>query len=263
MSKYVFQGWRETQSKVKYPFADTATMTNGVVTLLNSTFVDGRLYPIGGGPRLYISKIEREVDIVTITLRSEDSDDLATASYAIASPPTNGILSFEDQYGRPAGVLVSTPSELSILGAIDQGEYEFTIAQTEFAAAVVVPMPDAGVRGIVTADGDLVAGDVWLVGENGIVLRKDGDALRVDVVGDAFAKRALCEDEQAEEISEDTQEPYCPLLTINEYPPDDAGNFEMRVGGNQVEQPILRIEPGDSPDSLKISLLAQYSFRDL
>ena len=73
------------------------------------------------------------------------------------------------------------------------------------------------------------------------------------------------EDEQEEEISEDDTAltPYCPLLTINNYPPDDAGNFELRVGGNQVQQPILRVEPGEDANSLKIRLLAQHNFRDL
>ena len=265
MSKYLFQDWRDEQRKVKYPFADTATMTNGVITFLNSLFIDGRLYPIGGGPRLYISKVAREVDVVTLTLRSEASEDLATASFQIASPPANGILVFSDQYDRPAGVLVSTASELAVFGTIDQGTYLFTVDQTEFVAAIVVPMPDAGVRGIITADGELVAGDVWLVGENGIVLRKDGDALRIDIVGDAFAKRALCVDEQEGEIAEDEGAlvAYCPLLTINGYTPDDYGNFEMRVGGNQVQQPILRIEPGEDANSLKLQLLAQYNFKDL
>ncbi len=250
---------------MRYPFADTATLTNGVVTLLNSLFIDGQLYPIGGGPRLYISKVKREVDVITLTLRSEASEDLATASFQIASPPANGILAFADQYGRPAGVLVSTASELAIFGAIDQGTYPFTIAQTEFAAAVVVPMPDAGVRGIVTADGDLVAGDVWLVGENGVVLRKEGEALRIDIVGDPFAKRALCTDEQEEEIADDdgALAPYCPVLTINGYPPDDYGNFELGVGGNQVQQPIIRIEPGADAKSLVVKLLAQHNFRGL
>lgn len=265
MAKHLFQSWRNEQSKVKYPFADTATMTNGVVTFLNSLFIDGRLYPIDGGPRLYISEVNRAVDVVTLTLRSENSEDLATASFQIASPPANGVLAFADQYGRPAGVLVSTSSELAIFGTIAQGAYSFTIDQTELTAAVVVPMPDAGIRGIVTADGDIIAGDVWLVGENGVVLRKDGDALRIDIVGNAFAKRARCEDEQEAEISDDEGAllPYCPLLTINGYPPDDYGNFELRVGGNQVQQPILRIEPGEDANSLKISLLAQHSFRDM
>lgn len=265
MSKHLFQDWRDEQRKVQYPFADTATLTNDIVTFPDSLFVDGRLYPIGGGPRLYISEVKREVDVITLTLRSEASADLATASFQIASPPVNGILTFTDQYDRPAGVLVSTARELAIFGAIDQGTYSFTITQTEFAAAAVVPMPDAGVRGIITEDGDLVAGDVWFVGENGVVLRKDGEVLRIDIVGDPFAERALCTDEQEEDISDDegALAPYCPLLTINEYPADDYGNFEMRVGGNQVQQPILRIEPGKDANSLMVKLLAQHNFRDL
>ena len=265
MNNNLFQDWRDEQRKVRYPFADTASLTNGVVTFLDSLFVDGRLYPIGGGPRLYISEVKREVDVVTLTLRSEASEDLATTSFQIASPPSNGVLAFTDQYDRPAGVLVSTALELAIFGAIDQGTYTFTIGQTELAAAVIVPMPDAGVRGIITADGDIVAGDVWLVGENGVVLREEDGALRIDIVGDAFAKRAICTDEQEEDISEDDGAlvAYCPLLTINDYTPDDYGNFELRVGGNQVQQPIMRIEPGEDANSLVIRLLAQHNFRDL
>lgn len=258
----LFPDWRDENAKIKYPFADSALMDNGDVELPTTAFIDGRLYPVGGNELLYLNRLTRDGDTVTIGIRADGTSELATTSYSVSVPPDNGELAFADSYGRPAGILLSSVLELEALGALDQGTHTFTLDQTRFAAAAVIPQPDSGVRGVITEDGDVLAGDVWMVGERGVVLRQDEGAIRVDVVGDPYASRALCETEEPQEGEAETQPilaEFCPIKTINGYPANDAGNFELRVGSNQSETNIMRIT--GQRDTLKIELLGQRRFR--
>jgi hypothetical protein len=262
--KVLFPEWRDETKQLRYPFADSAALTNGVLEIPNWLFLDGRLYPIGGGTRFYISKIVKAADVVTFTL-SDETAELATASYDISAVPANGELVFVDSYGRPAGMLLSASQYLSIFGAMGQGTYAFDIDDTEFAAIVATPQPDAGVRGVVTDDGDVLTGEVWLVGENGVVLREEDGAVRVDIVGDPFADRALCEAEEPQDDPEEgggeaVLDPYCPVMTINKYAPDRYGNFEMRVGSNESLTNLMRITPGTG-NVLRVELLGERRFR--
>lgn len=258
----LYPEWRDENEKVKYPFSDSSTMDNGTIVLSPTTFIDGRLYPIGGNELLFLNRITRAGGKITIGIRAEGTEELATASYNLAAPPNSGELIFADSYGRPAGLLLSSSLELGALGALEQGTQEFTLAQTAFTAAVVVPQPDSGVRGVITEDGDVLAGDVWLVGERGVVLRQEDGAVRIDIVGDPYASRTLCAEEEPQEGEAESQPllaAFCPIRTINGYPADDYGNFELRVGSNQSETNIMRIT--EQKGTLKIELLGQRRFR--
>jgi hypothetical protein len=102
----------------------------------------------------------------------------------------------------------------------------------------------------VTDAGELFAGDVWLVGEDGVVLRRDDDgSLRIDIIGDPFAARKLCADESASDAEIEVLSPYCPIKKLNGVEPDDQGNFQMLIGSNQSLSNILRITPGSQPSS--------------
>ena len=73
-----------------------------------------------------------------------------------------------------------------------------------------MPTPEIGVRGLVLEDGTVVSGEVWLVGENGIILTSEthdtkqtcaADAvtqnvIRVDAVGDPLFLRKLCDPDE-------------------------------------------------------------------
>jgi hypothetical protein len=258
----LFPEWRDETKQIKYPFSDYATMTNGVLELPNWLFLDARFYPIGGTGRFYISKISKIIDTVTFTL-ADDTGDLATGSYIVATPPDNGEIAFTDDYNRPVGLLLTDSVYLGLFGAMGQGIYEFTADQSELTSSVVIPQPNTVVRGIVTADDDIFTGDVWLVGEKGVVLREEDGNIRVDVVGDAFATRALCETEEPLEEGEGSVlTPYCPVMTINGYPPDQYGNFEFSVGSNESITTILRIVPS-SGGTLRVELMGERRFRGI
>ena len=250
MSKIAFNDWRAENEQRSYPFADDSTLTNGTVTLAKALFIDGRLYPIGGDAELYLGRITRAGNNIEFAITTEVGGDLAAASYDVTDIPANGELAFHDDYGRPAGMLLSSQEALQAFSGLNTGEYEFLLAQTRFAPAVIVAQPAVGVRGFVTDEGDFFAGDVWLVGEDGVVLRRDDDgSLRIDIIGDPFAARKLCEDEEAGDSEIEALRPYCPIKTLNGVAPDDQGNFQMLIGSNQSLSNILRITPGSQPSS--------------
>lgn len=263
----LFPEWHDETRQLSYPFSDAASRTNGILEIPKWLFLDGRLYPIGGGERLYLTRVTRAAEIITLGIGSVDAGELATTSYSVIAPPANNELIFTDAYGRPAGMLLAAPQSLAIFGAIGQGTFEFTVDQTPFATTVVVPQSDAGVRGVITDDGDILTGDIWLVGEDGVVIREEGGAARIDIIGDPFATRVLCEDEEPADDpgageDEAVLDAYCPLKTINKYSPDRYGRFELSVGSNQSLTNIMRITPGGE-GSLRIELLGQRRFQGI
>ena len=249
MSKIAFNDWRAENEQRNYPFADDATMTNGTLTLAKSLFIDGRLYPIGGNEELYLIRVSRSGSTISFVIGTEIGGELATGSFDVTDIPENGEVAFFDTYGRPAGMLLATEESLQAFSGLNSGDYEFIQSQTQFATAVVVPQPDAGLRGFILPDGQIIAGEVWLIGEDGVVVRNDDGALRVDIIGDPFAARKLCEDEEPSDDTIAELEAYCPIETINGIEPDENGNYKLLVGSNQSLANILRITPGTSGTS--------------
>ncbi len=200
-----FPQWRAENDPTKYPFAARATLTNGQRSLVEGSLLDAILYPIGGGARLRMSKVVVTHGTVTIHIGDQVEAELASGEFDLLSPPDS--LPLVDAYGRPAGLLVSEATRLAIFGAWGVGTYEFTAEQAEFAATVCAPQPAVGVRGVLLDDGTVLTGEVWLVGDDGVVLRKEevtvpaarcgGDSvtrevIRIDVVGDPLFRRRLC-----------------------------------------------------------------------
>ena len=202
--RILFPEWRKQNETTKYPFSETATLTNrqGKI-ILEGIFIDANLYPIGGKVGLYLSKIVVTHSTVTIYVGNESVTELCSTSFSILNPPTT--LELNDTYNRPAGVLISATDRLSAFQTLGIGTHVFERAHTEFAATVCVPVPEIGIRGFLLDDGTLLTGDVWLIGTDGVVLRKTTitrnigcgstityDAIRVDIVGDPLYRRRLC-----------------------------------------------------------------------
>lgn len=201
--RQIYAPWRHQWSTTKYPFGDNATLINNEgYVLLEGTFLDAALYPVGGGVGLHLSKVILDHQDCQLFLGDLGNRSLASGSFPILAPP--GELYLTDSFGRPAGVLVSESARLGIFQSWEVGVHTFQPQQSQFAASVCVPTPEVGVRGVLLDDGSLLTGDVWLVGEDGVVLREDNVSLaqgcnardysvvRVDVVGDPLFRRRLC-----------------------------------------------------------------------
>lgn len=202
--KILHPEWRASNAPIKFPFEDTASLTNDAgAVLFETTFLDAAFYVIGAKSRLYIGKITVSAESVKIDIHDDTQRAVASGSFSKLSPPD--VISFTDIYNRPAGLMVSDSISLSIFSAWELGEHNFTADQTAFVARCCHAVPDVGVRGFLLDDGNIVSGDVWFVGDDGVVLSCDSTTertpcvssqsvttLRVDIVGDTLFRRRLC-----------------------------------------------------------------------
>lgn len=243
-SRILFPQFRDEQSDSKYPFVDYATLTSPAanVKINPNLFVDASFFGIGLGAGVYISSITVATSTVTIRVGDSAGADKLATTFALLTPPEDGVLTFTDAFGRPGGVLLSDPdaggdTALSVFSSWPTGTHTFTAAATEFVATVVVPAAEPGVRGLVVEDAaeSILTGDVWLVGRGGVVLRaEDEQTIRVDIVGVPLFKRFVCAP-QTEFATKNF------LQTINNCGPDDFGNFIFTATDKDTERPVLRV----------------------
>jgi hypothetical protein len=268
--------WRASLAPTKYPFMDNATLVSpsGEV-ILDGVFLDASFYPFGSADGLYISSIERTIEnniIITLSdstefeqctttfsldeLNTVEQDDMAFAQVGKFTSPCSDLgdedddyhLRFIDSNGYSAGILIANLAMLKTFVGWAKGVHAFTSKDTEFVAAVVSPTPDTGVRGFELDSGDVVVGEVWLYGENGVTLTcekdpKGNQVIRMDVVGDPLFVRASC--------STDTNDESCYGCTDKEacnydstatndnggciYPPGHAKYVEDNTAVNENE----------------------------
>lgn len=241
-ARIIFPEFRDEQSDSLYPFADGVTLrANTGLTIPRDSFLDAYIYAINATERAYISSIFVDLTEVKIAIGANNSANVCTGVYSPTNPPTNGTIDLVDGYGRPAGIIVATKETLSLFGGWAVGLHEFTAAATEFVSSVVCPAKEPGVRGLLV-NGELLTGDVWLIGDQGVVLRQiRPNVIRVDIVGDPLFKRSLCLNEVGVPVSAFVPKPF--LRTINNCGPDEYGNFNLTIASPNTPDSILRIYP--------------------
>lgn len=245
-----YKEWRDEQAGSKYPFADGASLAASTGLVLDpSIFLDAVVYPIGGGPRVYLTRVSaRGTRTVTLVVGTQNGAALASAEFDPLDPPSE--LNLTDALGRPAGMIVSTPDRLAAFQTWPFGDHDFG-QSAEFVSTCVVPMPAPGLRGLLLEDGTLFTGDVWVVGEDGVVVREDGTGvIRIDLVGDPLFRRRLCEPNDLFVTPRFVK-------TINGVEPDERGNFLLTVNSELAGDTILRLFPTDDGKALKIEVVGQ------
>jgi hypothetical protein len=249
--RVIFPDWRNENLDSNYPFADTATLlSRDKIILPPDMFLDASIYPIGIGPRAYISSLVIGNRLATIWVGDATTAQLASFSFDPLAPPELGALI--DVYGRPAGLFVADPLLLASAQAWPTGVHTFDIGATEFAASCTISTPEPGVRGLAAAQGNLLTGDAWLVGEEGVMVTldpDDGTSIRVDVVGDPLYSRRLCAPLQLLSVPRFVK-------TINHVAPGPDGNFQLEVATASASDTVLRIIP-QPPDTLRIGLVGK------
>jgi len=242
-SRILFPQFRDEQSDSKYPFADHTTLTaNTGIKIDNDMFLDASFFGIGMAARAYISSVVVTTQIVTITIGDVTAAERVSGSYSVFDPPADGVIKFTDAYGRPAGILLAAEDicNLTRFSAWPVGRHSFTLAATEFVATVVIPANEPGVRALTPEPQQLQTGDVWLVGNNGVVLTAESDhVIRVDIVGEPLFRRALCEDAFLFLAKSS-------LRTINGCGPDEYGNFTITATNKNVTSPAIRVYPDNN-----------------
>lgn len=246
-ARILFPDFRDEQSDSRYPFVDTATLvaTDGVTAINRDTFIDASLYVIGGRNHLYISTVIVTPQKITLRIGDENNSNLAETSFAPnpIQTPDNDTLTLTDTRGRPAGALIANADKLVLFAGWDIGTYTFTRAATEFVATVRITANEPGVRGLLTATNNLITGDLWLIGDGGVVFRYEGEQngcqiIRVDIVGVPLFSRFLC-------IPFERFTPKNFVKTINNCPPDEYGNFTLTATGFEVDDTVLRVTNRD------------------
>lgn len=248
-ARILFPEFRDEQEASRYPFADSASLQSDAdetIQIAPDTFIDASFFIIGGYQRVYISSIVIAPQSITINVGDEELSVRVTSSYNPLSPPADGVLLFADQYGRPAGMLLSSSTALARFSGWGTGTYTFDIDQTEFVGSVVIPANEPGVRAIRPETKQFLTGDIWLVGDQGVVLRQDGPGvIRIDIIGVPLFRRFLCEPQQGAYFPNKQY-----LKTINGCGPDEFGNFtftatdQPNIAGREIpatNNNVLRI----------------------
>jgi hypothetical protein len=247
--------WRASHEDTKYPFGETASLTNGTDLILEGTFLDAHLYPIGAEEGLYIRKVDLAFEFGTITI-ADRIKDVCTGTFRLPNPEDNVVL--KDEYGRPAGILVSEAVRLAFFLSWGLGSHEFEPEQTQFAATCCMPTPEVGVRGIQLADGSLFTGPVWIIGDDGVVVTvetqtlppdkcgngpREVEALRIDVVGDPLFRRRLCNPidlfNTPNPVRKIAIRQRGELVAVCE--PDEQGNFSIIRNNSEAADSAVRI----------------------
>ena len=226
------------------------------MTLLEGTFLDAVVHPVGGQSGMYVSRLEVEHDRATIHVGDPEVESLCRGEFDLVNPPDT--VQLLDDHERASGLLMSESARLSLFQSWGVGTHRFDPDQTELAASVCVPVPNEGVRGIVLDDGTVLTGPVWLVGGPGVVLRQETEpavgnkcpgspdfpAVRVDLVGDPLFVRRQCTDENLF-----TTPRFITSLTFDDgvdrftCTPDQFGDVRMAVNNRRAEDTVLRVRP--------------------
>lgn len=199
--------WQAEHRTTKFPFADGASLVNDEGLFLpEGLFVDANFYPPGGGSEPYLSTVDVASGHVRLVIGDDASEERCWAEFDLESAPA-AVLSFQDEVGRTVGVMVPGEVGFSIFASWPEGTHAFSPIHTALAATCWIPTPERGLRGILLDDGTLLAGDVWLVGERGVVLtpetvvetnaygeREVHEVIRIDIVGDPLFPQRDCGD---------------------------------------------------------------------
>lgn len=250
--------WRRQNRYTIYPFAERATLKSVEgKEFPEDLLIDAVLYPLGAQRPLYISRVHVRPSEIQLVIGSPADANLSTATLTFA--PSSSTVPVWDRYGRPAGALVVRNERIGALTAWGPGTYELNPRATEFCASVCLPLPATGVFGMRAETGDTLAGEVWLIGSDGVVLTVDDvlhpdpdgtpvphQRIKINVVGDPLFRRRLCADTGPEELF--TTPRFIRRVRVvgpnGEFTcsPSPTGNFSLTANNALAYDTILRIE---------------------
>ena len=228
MPQVVFPEFRDSTENIKYPFIDTATLTDvkNSITIPSNIIIDANIYLPGVNSMVYISSIEVLDDKVTITIQDskETTSCVGTINILTEFSREDYILSLYNGVYK-VGALVIGGDKISYFKTLNKGKYTFDKLSTAFVPSCVTMLPTQGITSLAVNDRteqNTVYGDIWLIGWRGVTLRTQRDvsnSIRIDVMGDPLFKQAAYPDT-----------PYeipMPIMTINGMPANDYGNFNI------------------------------------
>lgn len=237
--------FRQTFGPGRYPFADTSSLlANSGELLPLDVFVDASVYIVGAVEQISLRNISIGPSTTRFDIGDAVTEQLASGVFDKFNPTE--VVPLSDLNGKPSGLVVLDPVAAAIFQTWDIGEHNFDLGAAEFVASCTIAMPSNYLQGIRLPSGEILAGDVWLVGKDGVVLREQDGDIRVDIVGDPLFLRKLCSPAGRFET---------PLFIerINNVGPNQRGDFTIAVASNQASDTALRIYP-TAEDTLRIEI---------
>lgn len=247
-TRIIFPQFREEQGDSRYPFKDTATLRSDTnLDIGRATFIDAVVHAINGQAGAHISAIEVTTQSVIIWIGDQSVAKICKAEFPAVGAVNITELPLVDNYRRPAGLLIVDSVEISKFTGWPQGTHTFRQRATEFVATVVIPAQEPGVRAVLPPTQELMTDDIWLIGDQGVIVRAEGDTtIRIDIVGEPLFSRVICG-------PLNKFDPPQFVKTINGCPPDIYGNFTITATNLSANDAALRVYPENN--TLKIDLL--------
>lgn len=272
--RLLYGEWRAQNAATQYPFTERATLRNqDGDQLLDGMLLDAAIYAPGLQERAYLSRVTIEHDRVTLTIGDAAAVERASGSSPLIRPAA--AVALADSYGRPAGLLVSDGVRLGAFQSWSLGVHEFQRTQTPFCPTVCFPAPEGSVEGFLLDDGSFVSGDVWLVGEDGVVITRGMgliretacqedrtvDVVRIDAVGDPLYRRRLCAPHELFETPRFLRKVrFQDAFRAFECEPDEIGAIRLAVDAGLAGDTVLRITA--TPEGLLIGVAGDTLFPD-
>lgn len=243
--RILFPQFRDEQSDSRYPFTDGSKLQPAEIalTINPACFIDAAFHPIGGGEAIFLNQLIVSALNFEFVLETANPSVTIRGIYDWRDPPASGVMPFTDEYGRPAGMILVNTEKMEQFLSWGTGTYTFGQRSAQFVATTFIPAKELGVRAIQPDRGaDFLTGDIWLIGDDGVVVRAEGDhVIRVDVVGVPLYKRVACDDAAA------AAPPKRYLKTINGCGPDEFGNFTITATEKALpagrDDTVVRIYP--------------------
>lgn len=244
--RILFPQFRDEQNTSRYPFTDSSVLveTETGLAIANGVFVDATFYPIGGGGSIYLQSIVIGAPGFEFVVTTTSPAVTIRGKYDWRSPPENGVIPFYDAFGRPAGMALVNVENMRQFNSWTQKTYSFGQRSAQFVATTFVPAKEPGVRALRSTANSFLTGDVWFIGDGGIVVRAEGEhTIRFDIVGIPLYRRYACAGAEA------VFPPKRFVKTINGCPPDEYGNFTITANPLHPNLPanqkdvVLRVYP--------------------
>jgi len=240
--------YRDELQSIRYPFVDTVSLRSTTGRLLPADlFLDAVLYPTEGGGSMALTTLTAKVQQISVTIGDRQRPVIARGVFDPVQPAAT--IPLTDIAGRAAGTLVLNQSRAVEFQAWPLITHTFAPGTADFVTSCAIPSPERGVRGLTVDGTEILSGDVWIVGEHGVVVREEAGNVRIDIVGDPLFVRTLCR-------PTDLFNPPVYLQTINGLRPDAHGRFPLAVVDIRTRDTILRMTPVDS-STLRVEAVGQ------
>lgn len=240
----------------KYPFTSNSTLQSkeGII-IPNESVLDASFYPTGEYETIRIGEIDKKLQGSTIKIYSS-YDKIGEGNL---DDIDDKIIKIKDNYNRDIGIIVIDETFLFFIKNLKPNQYYFDLESAVFLPSCITIRPNSFLEGFTDENGNIVSGEVWLVGEAGVFLNYTQDSsITINCIGDPLFKTRFLE-KTADYMLENV-----PIKEIiiknfnqmyynsNKVKPDKYGNILLSSRGAFDNKSILKIRPTENGIKMEI-----------